>query len=110
MSKQIKVYTEPCENCLFTEQRIVSAKRAKEVINTCIEDQTHFTCHKASMKDEDVCCKTFFDKMSDKIVKLRIARSFPDQLIDWIVMPKDNIKLISYIEKRNEYRKRNTTS
>jgi hypothetical protein len=70
----LKVFKECCKNCLLSENRIVSPKRAKEIIKDCAENQTHFICHKASMKDEEVVCKKFFDTIGYKSQMVRIAQ------------------------------------
>jgi hypothetical protein len=88
-----KVYSTPCKNCLLSENRIVSPKRAKQIIKECIEEQTHFICHKASMNDEDVCCKTFYDEIGYKINKLQIFQRIG--AIEF-VENKDDKKLAPY--------------
>jgi len=70
----MKVYKDCCKNCLLSPDAIVSAKRRKEIIQTCSLEQTHFICHKASMRDEDVCCKNFYDKLGHTSQMVRIAQ------------------------------------
>lgn len=43
-----------CDECLFSEGKIVSNGRREEVLRDCQELNTHFVCHKASLKDLDV--------------------------------------------------------
>ena len=69
-----KVYKECCKNCLLSPDRIVSGARLKEIITDCSINQTHFICHKASMKNEDVCCKTFYDELGHLSKLVRIAQ------------------------------------
>ena len=69
----LQVFSECCKNCLLSPNRIVSGTRAKEIINGCVSKQTHFICHKASMKGEEVICKTFFDKFGHYSQMVRIA-------------------------------------
>jgi len=54
-----------CDECLFSEGKIVSNGRREEVLRDCQELNTHFVCHKASLKDLDVCCRGFFDEGRD---------------------------------------------
>jgi len=70
----MKVYKECCKNCLLSADAIVSPKRRKEIIQTCSQEQTHFICHKASMRGEDVCCKNFYDKLGHTSQMVRIAQ------------------------------------
>jgi hypothetical protein len=59
-----KVYKNSCKNCLLSKNRIVSSARAKEIIKTCANEQTFFVCHKATIENKNICCKTFYDKFS----------------------------------------------
>lgn len=71
----LKVYNECCKNCLLSEDRIVSSKRAKDIIKDCAEKQTHFICHKATMKgDEEIVCSKFFNTIGYKSQMVRIAQ------------------------------------
>lgn len=74
----LKVYNKPCKNCLLTKDRIVSSERAKEIIEDCNNPKTgfptHFTCHKASMNGEDICCHKFFDTFKDINEKLILCK------------------------------------
>ena len=57
----LKVFKECCNNCLLSEDRIVSPKRAKEIIKGCAEKQTQLSCLGAVSG----CCSS-----SDKISKV----------------------------------------
>ncbi len=89
----MKVYQECCENCLLSPDSIVSSKRRKEIIQSCSKAQTHFICHKASMKDEDVCCKTFYDKFGHLSQLIRIGQRLG--MIKFVEQP-DSEKLITH--------------
>lgn len=69
----LKVYRECCSNCLFSKDRIVSKERMKEIISDCLQNQRHFICHTATMNEEKVVCKTFYDKLGHKSQMVRIA-------------------------------------
>ena len=90
---KIKVYKESCKNCLLSEDKIVSPKRAKEIIKGCIKKQTYFICHKASIAGDDVICKTFFDTLGYYSQMIRIAERL--NMIEYIEQPDTN-KLVSY--------------
>jgi hypothetical protein len=75
----LKVYNKPCKNCLLTKDRIVSVERAKEIIENCNNPKdnsypTHFTCHKASIQGEDICCSKFFEAFKDLNEKLILVQ------------------------------------
>ena len=54
-----------CDECLFSEGKIVSDERREEVLRECQRLNTHFICHKASINGQDVCCRGFFDEGRD---------------------------------------------
>jgi hypothetical protein len=70
----MKVYDKPCQNCLFSKDRIVSEKAAKQIIKECIQNETHFICHKATMNGDDICCKTFYDKFGHVSRNIQFAK------------------------------------
>jgi hypothetical protein len=65
-----KVCKEPCAQCLFSKNRIVSAKRVKEILTECKRRDIHFVCHKSSMEGGDVCCRTFFDTQNSQMIRI----------------------------------------
>ncbi len=69
----ITVYNQPCKNCLLSPDRIVSPERAKDILNQCAKEQTHFVCHKASMNGENICCHRFYKELGHKSELIRIA-------------------------------------
>jgi hypothetical protein len=91
----MKVYKECCKNCLLSPDAIVSNKRRKEIIQGCVQEQTHFICHKASMRGEDVCCKTYYDTLGQHSQMVRIAQRLG--MVEIIEQPKSE-KLPTYRE------------
>jgi len=70
-----KVYKKQCGNCLFSEDRLVSKERVRNILEECRKDQTHFVCHKSTMNGGgNVCCKAFWDKMGHVSQLARIAQ------------------------------------
>lgn len=61
-----------CDECLFSESKIVDDDRREEVLRECQQLNTHFICHKASINDLDVCCRGFFDEGRD--ARSRLAK------------------------------------
>ena len=81
----LKVYKECCGNCLLSKDRIVSGARVKEIIQGCAKDQSYFICHKASMNNDDVVCKTFFDRLGHVSQMIRIAERM--NMVEFIEQP-----------------------
>jgi hypothetical protein len=65
-----QVCEKPCDQCLFSKDRIVSAKRVREILSDCKRKDTHFVCHKASIAERDVCCRTFFDTRNSQMIRI----------------------------------------
>jgi len=65
-----KVKRNCCNQCLFSENKIVDDQRKDEIIKSTW-DSSHFICHKASMQWKDVCCKGFYDNVKNQ--KIQIA-------------------------------------
>lgn len=87
----LKVYKECCKNCLLSKNRIVSPKRAKEIVSNCSKEQTHFICHKT----DDVVCKSFYDKLGFVSQMVRIAQRL--NAVEFVEQPKSE-KLPTYDE------------
>ncbi len=94
-----KVYDKPCANCLLSKDRIVSPQAAKGYIQKCAANQSHFICHKATIREEEVCCKTFYDKLGYKSQMVRISQRLG--MIEEVPQP-DSVKLPTWEEMRGK--------
>ncbi len=65
MSK-LKVCSQKCDQCLFSDNRIVSKKRMEEILNQCKHEDTHFVCHKT----DDAVCAGFYDFRSTNLIRI----------------------------------------
>ena len=72
----MKVRKTKCDQCLFSNNRIVSAKRATDVIKSCIKKDTFFVCHKTQTEDapDQMCCRGFWDQFKNHFNLGRIAQ------------------------------------
>lgn len=59
------VQKQRCDECLFSEAKLVSDERRDEILSECQRLNAHFICHKASIQDQDVCCRGFYDERRD---------------------------------------------
>jgi len=83
-----KVCSKQCQNCLVTADRIVSPEAAGEILKQCLEDDSFFVCHRATMGDlgegnDQVMCKGFYDLTDRYQILERVG------LIKWIDHPDD---------------------
>lgn len=63
-----KVCATRCDQCLFSDQRIVSKKRMAEIIKDCRKKDSYFICH----KHEEAMCRGYYETQSAPQM-LRIA-------------------------------------
>ena len=84
-----KVVKERCDQCLFSDNKIVSNSRRKEVLNACRKKDTHFICHKFNIAgNQDVCCKGFYETQTSQMI--RIAQRL--NAVEFVEVPKLNQK------------------
>ena len=91
----MKVFRTCCHNCLFSPNRIVSSKRATQIIKDCVTRQTHFICHKASMNGEEIVCNKFFETLGHKSQMVRLAQRL--NALEFVEQT-DNEKLLTFQE------------
>ena len=65
-----KVCEKKCEQCLFSDNRIVSKTRMALIIKDCKKNDEHFICHKATIAGSNVCCRGFFDTQSTNLMRI----------------------------------------
>lgn len=83
---------------MFSKNSIVSPKRRKEIIGDCTKEQTYFICHKASIENKDIACKSFYDQLGHVSQLIRIAERL--NMIEFVDQPPDKEKLTSYHEQK----------
>jgi hypothetical protein len=66
----MKIYSERCDQCLFSPDKIVTNKRRAEILRDCKRRDCHFICHKASMNGEDVCCRGFYETQTSNLIRI----------------------------------------
>jgi len=77
MSDKFQVMAERCDQCLFSPNRIVDSKRMADVLAECKETDSHFVCHKATIKAMGpVCCRGYFDEIPAPATIVQLAKRF----------------------------------
>lgn len=59
-----------CDECLFSENAIVSNKRRKAILKDCQRADIHFECHKGTIAGEEICCRGFFETRSTNLIRI----------------------------------------
>jgi hypothetical protein len=62
----LKVKKNRCKECLFGSKKIVSDERKHGILADCLNNDTHFNCHKS----DDVCCKGFYDSHDSALIRI----------------------------------------
>ena len=65
-----KVKKEKCDQCLFSEDKIVTNSRRKNIIQNCLQSDTHFICHKSSIEGGSACCRGFYETESTNLMRI----------------------------------------
>ena len=66
----MKVMDKCCGQCLYSKNKIVSSERKRQIISNCKSEDTHFTCHKATILGEDVVCRGFYERESTNMIRI----------------------------------------
>ena len=83
-----KGYERRWDECLFLNVKIVSKNRTGEIIENCLKADTHFICHKSTIKNNgNICCRGFYDTQKEKIFKIRLAIAL--NLVKFVPLPKN---------------------
>ena len=72
----LRVVSKQCDQCLFSKNKIVSDKRKADLLAKCKQEDTLFYCHKFSTRDEEVCCRGFFDRELNTYTQLAKRLNF----------------------------------
>lgn len=86
----LRVMTKRCNECLYSNNRIISDERASALLAHCAETESHFICHKASSSGVDVMCRGHWDETKNETLRNRLAQELDrvryideDALVIW---------------------------
>lgn len=68
----LAVMRSPCDQCLFSRNRIVSAERKAQILADCARKDRHFECHKGTIAGERIVCAGFAKRHDSQA--LQVAR------------------------------------
>lgn len=66
----LEVKKKCCNQCLFSKNKIVSDERKKEIITGCLQEDSHFVCHKATIENKEVVCRGFYEKHTSQMIRI----------------------------------------
>jgi hypothetical protein len=80
---KLLVCAQRCDQCLYSRYRIVSADRAREVIEEARKNDAAFLCHKHTIRgavglsqgaQTNVVCRGYFDAVGNDVLLIRVAQ------------------------------------
>lgn len=80
MKDGLHVQLKNCDQCLFTDRKIVPDDRRDDLIKGCLEKDLYFSCHKDmvhnySKSGRELCCRGFYDRYGTHSSSIRIAKA-----------------------------------
>jgi hypothetical protein len=70
----LRVLSKRCDECLYSENKIVSDERRNDILARCELTEQHFVCHKASDARLDAMCRGHWDATKDATLRNRLAQ------------------------------------
>lgn len=71
--KKLKIYNHACDQCLFTDNKIVPDERAQEVIEQALASDSWFECRKGTLQGQNIVCRGFWNKHKKDSLATRLA-------------------------------------
>ena len=56
-----ELMSEPCNQCLMTDRKIVSNARRKQIVKETLERDCAFFCHKGTIAGREIACRGHYD-------------------------------------------------
>jgi hypothetical protein len=81
-----QVVSSRCNECLFSDNKIVDDDRKQDLIEQTLANNSYFTCHKAMLAGLDLCCRGFFDVHKDNSLVTRLAIRL--DLVEFVDLPE----------------------
>ena len=66
----LQVTKKCCGECLFGKNKIVSDERKKILLREIEREDTHFICHKATIKNKEVVCRGFYENKTSNMIRI----------------------------------------
>lgn len=70
MTPGLAVMRSPCNECLFSRRRLVSAERKAAIIKDCLATDTHFLCHKGTLFDQQIVCAAWAKRYTSQGIRI----------------------------------------
>jgi hypothetical protein len=84
-----EVMAKRCDQCLYSDAKIVPDDSKAAIIESCVDKGHHFTCHKATLQGWDVACRGFHEAHPGNSAASRMAAALG------IVVPVTEAQLVA---------------
>jgi hypothetical protein len=84
-----EVMAKRCDQCLYSDAKIVPDESKAAIIEGCLDKGHHFTCHKATLQGWDVACRGFHEAHPGNSAASRMAAALG------IVVPVTEAQLVA---------------
>lgn len=82
----LEICEERCNQCLFSENRIVSKTSMAQIVRECRSNDSYFQCHKHTIVGKDVMCRGYYETQPPSQMQ-RFAERL--NLVKFVPLPKD---------------------
>ena len=93
MKKTLKVCAKVCNECLFSQNRLILDWHAQEIIDNCLKQDRFFICHKFNLlpnsTNDPVCCKGFYDRHKRDVLPIRLAEML--NAVEFVEVPTEKL-------------------
>lgn len=70
----LRVADKRCDQCLYSQNKVVSDARRDEILAYCARTEVGFSCHKATDAGHDVMCRGHWDATKNDTLRNRLAQ------------------------------------
>lgn len=64
------VASKRCNECLYSKNRLVEPEVADKILASCEQNGSYFICHKATIVNQNVVCRAFFDEQKNQVCQV----------------------------------------
>lgn len=86
--KKLKICNKACDQCLFTDNKIVPDDRAEEVVQEALSSDSWFECHKGTLQGQSIVCRGFWNKYKKDSLATRLALML--NMYEFVEIPQED--------------------
>jgi hypothetical protein len=92
MSSELKICERMCDQCLYSKNKIVGDARRDEILRNLGNGDDYFICHKASIVNEKVMCRGYYEANKDSSLLIILGRHLSTiRFVDVLQVMKEGV-------------------